>query len=90
MTSLANDGPERKHVGCEGPSTDGMIAAMVSPVPSSRPLETHMIGIVGGIRALILVRKPPRVAGTGPRAAQTGSPRSPPPRWSSPSRSSGA
>lgn len=52
ITSLAKDGPERKHVGWAWPSALGTIWAMVSPVPSSSPFDTQMMGRLGLIRGL--------------------------------------
>mmetsp|Transcript_10976 Transcript_10976/g.26054 ORF Transcript_10976/g.26054 Transcript_10976/m.26054 type:complete len:283 (+) Transcript_10976:327-1175(+) len=53
MISRAKDGPERKQVGCCLPSTLAMMSDIVSPVRSSSPLETQMMGRLGGTSGLI-------------------------------------
>jgi hypothetical protein len=44
MTSLAKEGPDRKTAGCLRSSALGTTSLIISPLPTSSPLLTQMIG----------------------------------------------
>jgi hypothetical protein len=55
-TSLANDGPLRKTAGCRRPSAPLMTSLIIAPLPTSRPLLTHIMGTSLGSTSRTLVK----------------------------------
>lgn len=56
-TSFAKLGPDRNTAGCLRPSALGMTSLIMQPVPTSRPLLTHMMGTSLGSTSLMDDRK---------------------------------